>query len=98
MLSIWLEAFLSGSKNSTVSSSFVFCDFIHFCVFILYYHSIILYVVICLKFSFSLVTLKVSIHNIFEIRVLLNIFDIVFPYKCSFFKPLCLSAKWRPTS
>ena len=38
-----------------------------------------------LAFSSSLVTLKFSIHNIFETRVLLKIFDAEFPYKLSFF-------------
>ena len=34
-------------------------------------------------FSFSVVTLKFSIHNFFEARVLLKLFDIEFSYKCS---------------
>ena len=43
--------------------------------------------------SFSIVTLKFSIHNFFETRVLLKIFDIEFPYKCSYFEQLCLPTK-----
>ena len=46
-----------------------------------------------LAFSSSLVTLKFSVHNIFETRVLLKIFDAEFPYKLSYFEPLCLPAK-----
>ena len=46
-----------------------------------------------LAFSSSLVTLKFSIHNIFETRALLKIFDAEFPYKLSYFEPLCLPAK-----
>ena len=34
-----------------------------------------------LAFSFSLVTLKFSIRNVFKTRVLLKIFDAEFPYK-----------------
>ena len=39
--------------------------------------------------------IKVSIHNInfFEARVLLQIFDIKLPFKCSYFEPVCLLAK-----
>ena len=44
-------------------------------------------------FSFSPVTLKFSIHNLFETRVLLKILDIEFPYKRSYFEPFCLPAK-----
>ena len=46
-----------------------------------------------LAFSSSLVTLKFSVHNFFETRVLLKIFDAEFPYKLSYFEPLCLLAK-----
>ena len=46
-----------------------------------------------LAFSSSLVTLKFSVHNIFETRVLLKIFDAEFPHKLSHFEPLCLPAK-----
>ena len=45
-----------------------------------------------LAFSSSLVTLKFSIHNFFKTRVLLKILDAEFPYKLSFFEPLCLPA------
>ena len=44
-------------------------------------------------FSSSVVTLKFSVHDIFETRVLLKIFDAEFPYKLSYFEPLCLPAK-----
>ena len=43
-----------------------------------------------LAFSSSLITLKFSVHNIFETRVLLKIFDAKFPYKLSYFEPICL--------
>ena len=46
-----------------------------------------------LAFSSSLVTLKLSVHKIFETRVLLKIFDVEFPYKLPYFEPLCLPAK-----
>ena len=46
-----------------------------------------------LSFSSSVVTLKFSIHNLFKTAVLLKIFDAEFPYKCSYFEPLCLPAK-----
>ena len=47
-----------------------------------------------LAFSSSLVILKVSVHNLFfKIRVLLKIFVAKFPYKRSYFEPLCLLAK-----
>ena len=48
-----------------------------------------------LAVSSSLVTLRSSVHNIFETRVLLKIFDAEFPYKSpiSYFEPLCLPAK-----
>ena len=42
-----------------------------------------------LAFRFSLVTLKFSVHNLFETRVLLKIFDAEFPNKLSYFEPLC---------
>ena len=44
-------------------------------------------------FSSSIVTLKFSVHDVFETRVLLKIFDAEFPYKLSYFEPLCLPAK-----
>ena len=44
-------------------------------------------------FSSSVVTLKFSVHDIFETRVLLKIFDVEFPYKLFYFEPLCLPAK-----
>ena len=44
-------------------------------------------------FSSSLVTLTFSVHNFFETRVLLKMFDAEFPYKLSYFELLCLSAK-----
>ena len=44
-------------------------------------------------FSFSLVTLKFSIHNVFKTRVLLKISDIEFPNKCSYLEPFYLPAK-----
>ena len=39
--------------------------------------------------------IKFSIHNVFDTRVLLKIFDIEFPYKCvcSYFEQFCLPAK-----
>ena len=46
-----------------------------------------------LAFSSSLETLKFSVHNTFEIRLLLKIFDAEFPYKLSYLEPLCLPAK-----
>ena len=46
-----------------------------------------------LAFSSPLVTLKFSVPNFLETRVLLKIFDAKFPYKLSYFEPLCLSAK-----
>ena len=47
-----------------------------------------------LEFSFSLVTLKFSIHNVSKARMLLEIFEAEFPYKRSdYFEPLCLPAK-----
>ena len=46
-----------------------------------------------LAFSSSLETLKFSAHNTFETRLLLKIFDAEFPYKLSYFEPLCLPAK-----
>ena len=46
-----------------------------------------------LVFGFSLVTLEFSIHNFFKIRMLLEIFDAEFPYKLSYFEPLCLLNK-----
>ena len=47
-----------------------------------------------LAFSSFLVTLKFSVHNFFELaRVLLKIFDAEFPYKFSYFEPLCLFTK-----
>ena len=46
-----------------------------------------------LVFSFPLVTLEFSIHNIFKTRILLEIFDADFPYKLSYFEPLCLLNK-----
>ena len=42
-----------------------------------------------LVFGFSLVTLEFSIHNFFKTRMLLEIFDAEFPYKLSYFEPLC---------
>ena len=44
-------------------------------------------------FISSLVTLKFSVHNFFETRVLLKILDAEFPNKLSSFEPLCLLAK-----
>ena len=44
-------------------------------------------------FSFPLVTLEFSIHNFFETRMLLDIFDAKLPYKLSYFVPLCLLNK-----
>ena len=41
-----------------------------------------------LAFSFSLVTLKFSVHNFF-----VRIFDAEFPYRRSYLEPLCLPAK-----
>ena len=46
-----------------------------------------------LALSSSFVTLKFSVHNFFETRVLLKIFDTEFPCKLSYFDPLCLPAK-----
>ena len=46
-----------------------------------------------LAFSSSLATLKFSIHNVFQTRMLLTIFDAECPYKLSYFEPLCLPAK-----
>ena len=46
-----------------------------------------------LAFSSSLATLKFSVHNFFETRVLLKIFETEFSYKLSYFEPLCLPAK-----
>ena len=46
-----------------------------------------------LVFSFSLVTLEFSIHNFFKTGMLLEIFDAEFPYKLSYFDPLCLLNK-----
>ena len=43
--------------------------------------------------SFSLVTLEFSVHNNFKTRMLLEIFDAEFPYKLSYFEPLCLLNK-----
>ena len=43
--------------------------------------------------SSSLVTLKFLVHNFFETKVLLKIFDTKFPYKLSYFEPLCLLNK-----
>ena len=54
------------------------------------------YAATCLKilvFSFSLVILEFSIHNFFKTRILLEIFDAEFPYKLSYFEPLCLLNK-----
>ena len=45
-----------------------------------------------LAFSSSLETLKFSVHNTFETRLLLKIFDAEFPCKLSYFEPLCLPA------
>ena len=44
-------------------------------------------------FSFSFVTLEFSIHNFFKTRMLLEIFGAEFPYKLSYFEPLCLLNK-----
>ena len=47
-----------------------------------------------LLFSFSRVTLKFSFRNtFFKTRLLLKIFDAEFPYKRSYFEPLCRPAK-----
>ena len=46
-----------------------------------------------LAFSSFLETLKFSAHNTFETRLLLKIFDAEFPYKLSYFEPLCQPAK-----
>ena len=46
-----------------------------------------------LVFSFPLVTLEFSIHNLFKTRMLLEIFDAEFPYKLFYFEPLCLLNK-----
>ena len=46
-----------------------------------------------LALSSSLEILKFSFHNFFKTRVLLKIFDAEFPYKLSYFEPLCLLAK-----
>ena len=46
-----------------------------------------------LVFSFSLVTFEFSINNFFKTRMLLEIFDAEFPYKPSYFEPLCLLNK-----
>ena len=47
-----------------------------------------------LAFSCSIVTLKFSVHNFFETRVLLKIFHAEFLYKLSaYFELLCLLAK-----
>ena len=46
-----------------------------------------------LAFSFSLVTLKFSIYNVFRTGVFLKIFDVEFPYKLAYFEPLCLLTK-----
>ena len=46
-----------------------------------------------LAFSSSLETLKFSVHSTFETRFLFKIFDAEFPYKLSYFEPLCLPAK-----
>ena len=46
-----------------------------------------------LVFSFSLVILEFLIHNFFKTRMLLDIFDAEFPYKLSYFEPLCLLNK-----
>ena len=46
-----------------------------------------------LAFSSSLETLRFSVHNTFETRLLLKIFDAEFPYKLSYFESLCLPAK-----
>ena len=46
-----------------------------------------------LVFSFPLVTLEFSIHNLFRTGMLLEIFDAEFPYKLSYFEPLCLLNK-----
>ena len=46
-----------------------------------------------LAISSSLKTLRFSVHSTFETRLLLKIFDAEFPYKLSYFEPLCLPAK-----
>ena len=46
-----------------------------------------------LALSSSLITLKFSVPNLLETRVLFKIFDAKFPYKLSYFEPLCLLAK-----
>ena len=46
-----------------------------------------------LAFYSSLVTLKFSFRNFFKTRVLLKIFNAEFPYKRSYFEPLCFSAR-----
>ena len=46
-----------------------------------------------LAFNSSLETFKFSVHNTFETRLLLKIFDAEFPNKLSYFEPLCLPAK-----
>ena len=46
-----------------------------------------------LAISSSLETLRFSVHSTFETRLLLKIFDAEFPYKLSYFEPLCLPAK-----
>ena len=45
-----------------------------------------------LAFNSSLVTLKFSVHNFLETRVLLQIFDAEF-HTNSYFEPFCLPAK-----
>ena len=37
--------------------------------------------------------IQFSIHNLFKIRMLLEIFDAELPYKLSYFEPLCLLNK-----
>ena len=46
-----------------------------------------------LAFSSSLKTLKFSVHNTFETRLFIKIFDAEFPNKLSYFEPLCLPTK-----
>ena len=46
-----------------------------------------------LAFSSPLKTLKFSVHNTFETRLFIKIFDAEFPNKLSYFEPLCLPAK-----
>ena len=46
-----------------------------------------------LALSSSLVLLKFSVHNFFETKVLLKIFEAEFPYKLSYFVPFCQLTK-----